>query len=72
MKELLEDILDTLNTLPNRKVTGRNFTTYDLAKRVEEELEWSKKAGGLDFAFRWFGNKLTIKQVEDETNTQTD
>lgn len=36
---LLKDILDTLNSLPNRKVVGKDFTTYELAKRVEQELE---------------------------------
>lgn len=39
MKQLLEDILHTLNQLPDRKVKGKDFTTYDLAKRVEVELE---------------------------------
>ena len=39
MKELLEDILYTLNQLPDRKVKGKDFTTYDLAKQVEVELE---------------------------------
>ena len=39
MKQLLEDILYTLNQLPNRKVTGKEWTTYDLAKRVEQELQ---------------------------------
>lgn len=39
MKELLEDILYTLNQLPNRKVRGKDFTTYDLATRVENELK---------------------------------
>ena len=38
MKQLFEDILHTLNQLPDRKVKGKDFTTYDLAKRVEEEL----------------------------------
>lgn len=66
MKQLLEDLLYTLNQLPNRKVKGKEWTTYDLAKRVEQELEWAKEAGGLDFAFRWFGNKLTIKQDNNE------
>lgn len=39
MKQLLEDILCTLNQLPDRKVKGKDFTTYDLVKRVEVELE---------------------------------
>lgn len=39
MKQLLEDILHTLNQLPDRKVKGKDFTTYDLAKRVEAELK---------------------------------
>lgn len=38
MKQLLEDILYTLNQLPDRKVKGKDFTTHDLAKRVEEKL----------------------------------
>lgn len=38
MKQLLEDILHTLNQLPNRKIKGKDFTTYELAKRVEEEI----------------------------------
>lgn len=37
--KLLEDILYTLNQLPDRKVKGKDFTTYDLAKQVEVELE---------------------------------
>ena len=39
MTDLLKDILDTLNSLPNRKVVGKDWTTYDLAKRVEYEIE---------------------------------
>lgn len=39
MTDLLKDILHTLNSLPNRKVVGKDFTTYDLAKRVEQEIE---------------------------------
>lgn len=42
---LLKDILHTLNSLPNRKVTGKDWTTYDLAKRVEQEIEfWEKQS----------------------------
>ena len=40
MKQLLEDILYTLNQLPDRKVKGKDFTTYDLAKRVENKLQF--------------------------------
>jgi len=39
MTDLLKDILHTLNALPDRKVKGKDFTTYELAKRVEQELE---------------------------------
>ena len=39
MKELLEDMLLVLNSLPNRKLRGSNWTTYDLAKRVEAQLD---------------------------------
>jgi len=39
MKELLEDMLEVLNAIPNRKLRGKDWTTYDLAKRVEEKLE---------------------------------
>lgn len=39
MKELLEDMLLVLNSLPNRRLRGKEWTTYDLAKRVEAELE---------------------------------
>ena len=39
MKQLLEDLLYTLNQLPNRKVNGKEWTTYDLAKRVEKQIE---------------------------------
>lgn len=39
MTELLEDIIHTLNSLPNRKVRGTDYTTYDLVKRVEEKLK---------------------------------
>ena len=42
MTDLLKDILDTLNSLPNRKVVGKDWTTYDLAKRVEQELDFRK------------------------------
>lgn len=54
MKELLEDVLLVLNSIPNRKLRAKDWTTGDLAKRVEQELEFGKKARGLDFAFRWF------------------
>lgn len=64
MKQLLEDILHTLNHLPNRKVTGKDFTTYDLAKRVEQELEWAKEAQGLDFAFRWLNWETPNNKTE--------
>lgn len=60
MKQLLEDILHTLNQLPNRKVNGKDWTTYELAKRVEQELEFGKKAIGLDFAFRWLDEGYSI------------
>lgn len=43
MKQLLEDVLEVLNALPNRKLRGKDWTTYDLAKRVEQELEFGKK-----------------------------
>ncbi len=39
MKELLEDMLLVLNAIPNRKLRGKEWTTYDLAKRVEEKLK---------------------------------
>lgn len=39
MKQLLEDVLEVLNALPNRKLRGKDWTTYDLAKRVEQEIE---------------------------------
>ena len=39
MKQLLEDMLLVLNNIPNRKLRGKDWTTYDLAKRVEQELE---------------------------------
>lgn len=42
MKELLEDVLHVLNALPDRKLRGKDWTTYDLAKRVEEELKFQK------------------------------
>lgn len=42
MKELLEDVLLVLNSLPNRKLRGKDWTTYDLAKRVEEKLKFSQ------------------------------
>ena len=38
MKQLLEDILYTLNQLPDRKVKGKDFTTYDLAKKIDKIL----------------------------------
>lgn len=43
MKELLEDVLHVLNTLPDRKLRGKDWTTYDLAKRVEEKLKFFEK-----------------------------
>lgn len=39
MKELLEDILHTLNQLPDRKVTGKSWTTHELAERVDTKLK---------------------------------
>lgn len=39
MKQLLEDVLEVLNAMPDRKLRGKDWTTYDLAKRVEAELE---------------------------------
>ncbi len=39
MKQLLEDMLLVLNAIPNRKPRGKEWTTYDLAKRVEEKLK---------------------------------
>lgn len=63
MKQLLEDILHTLNQLPDRKVKGKDFTTYDLAKRIEQELEFGKEAKGLDFAFRWFDETHEIQPL---------
>lgn len=38
MKELLEDVLEVLNALPNRKLRGKDWTTYELAKRVEQAI----------------------------------
>ena len=38
MKQLLEDVLEVLNAMPNRKLRGKDWTTYDLAKRVEEAI----------------------------------
>lgn len=49
MKELLEDVLLVLNSLPNRKLKGKDWTTYDLAKRVEEKLEQLPSIGQLLF-----------------------
>lgn len=49
MKELLEDVLLVLNSLPNRKLRGKDWTTYDLAKRVEEKLEQLPSIGQLLF-----------------------
>lgn len=66
MKQLLEDVLEVLNALPNRKVKGKDWTTYDLAKRVETELEFGKEAKGLDFAFRWF--EMTYPHAEQNNN----
>ena len=39
MKQLLEDMLLVLNAIPNRKLRGKEWTTYDLAKKVEEKLK---------------------------------
>ena len=56
MTDLLKDVLHTLNSLPNRKVVGKNWTTYDLAKRVEQELDfWEKNSDTITKAV----NKLT-------------
>ena len=38
MKQLLEDILLVLNNIPNRKLHSKDWTTYDLAKGIEEKL----------------------------------
>jgi hypothetical protein len=56
MTDLLKDILDTLNSLPNRKVKGKDFTTYDLVKRVEQELDFQK----------WL-NQPPSNSIEDRT-----
>ena len=68
MKQLLEDILYTLNQLPDRKVKGKDFTTYDLAKRVEQELEFGKEARSLDFAFRWFDSEYPNTKLQLSDN----
>ncbi len=48
MIDLLKDILHTLNSLPNRKVKGKDFTTYNLAKRVEQEIKfWEKNSSAI-------------------------
>jgi len=48
MTDLLKDVLDTLNSLPNRKVKGKDWTTYDLAKRVEQEIKfWEKNSSAI-------------------------
>lgn len=39
MKELLEDVLLVLNSIPNRKLRGKDWTTGDLAKKVEHKLQ---------------------------------
>lgn len=39
MKQLLEDMLLVLNAIPNRKLRDKDWTTYDLAKRIEEKLK---------------------------------
>lgn len=38
MKELLKEIIYTFNQLPNRKVKGRDYTTYELVAKVEKKL----------------------------------
>lgn len=67
MKELLEDMLEVLNAIPNRKLRGKDWTTYDLAKRVEEKLK----------NFQLYEDMEQIIQdlntyLQNETNTQTD
>ena len=37
--QILEDMLLVLNNIPNRKLRGKDWTTYDLAKRIEEKLK---------------------------------
>lgn len=59
MKQLLEDILLVLNNIPNRKLRGKDWTTYDLAKRVEEKLFL------LDAM-------LTVNNLMEELKQQTD
>lgn len=71
MKQLLEDILHTLNHLPNRKVNGKDWTTYELAKRVGQELEFGKEARGLDFAFRWFDSEYPNTKLQLLNNEET-
>lgn len=56
MKELLEDMLLVLNAIPNRKLRGKKWTTYDLAKRIEQELELINAL-----------NQSTSRTVEDRT-----
>lgn len=64
MKQLLEDMLLVLNNIPNRKLRGKDWTTYDLAKRVEAELEFGNEARGLDFAFRWFDSEYPNTKLQ--------
>lgn len=71
MKELLEDMLLVLNNIPNRKLRGKDWTTYDLAKRVEQELEFGKEARVLDFAFRWFDSEYPNTKLQLLNNEKT-
>ncbi len=36
---LLKESLHVLNVFPNRKISGRQYTTYEFAKMIEELLK---------------------------------
>ena len=70
MKELLEDVLLVLNSIPDRKLRGKDWTTYELAKRVEEKLKLLPDIEKLKLALAEIQQlQKEIKESENETKS---
>lgn len=70
MKELLEDVLLVLNSIPDRKLRGKDWTTYELAKRVEEKLKLLPDIEKLKLALAEIQQlQKEIKELENETKS---
>jgi len=67
MKELLEDMLLVLNSIPDRKLKGKDWTTYELAKRVEQGIKEYEI-----FCSMAENNIKLLNDITNETKSQTD